>query len=153
MQKINYKLSNGWTVDDEKVDDNIVQIEVSDEIAKYLCKCKTEDETQDRYTRKMPHEWQDKPKSLDMMMECGEDYADTHADTERIILLKEKNEAFWSKLSNHLSKQQIALLQAFYVDGKKQIEIADELKIKQASISGQLKTIHKKLKKIKFTES
>jgi len=135
MKTINYKLSNGWAVNNDKAD-GAIQVEVSDETATLLAQWKTDDETQNRYERSR------NTKSLDLMLEFGEDYEDRTLDIERLFIASETLDEILAVLSEGQQK----LFTAFYIEGKKQKDIALELGVSKQAINKQLNWLHKKIK-------
>ena len=86
-------------------------------------------------------------KSLDLMREFGEDETDKTPNIEENYITQETIEIVGQAIAK-LSEKQQALIRAVYFEERKIIEIADKLGITQPSVSGQLRTIEKKLKKL-----
>lgn len=129
MQKIKYTFADGTTS----------EIEVSEEIyALHLQLLKEEKRNHWRETRRHI--------SLYYLMENGVDFTDTAADSFAAVELRENEERIHNAIK-HLSDKQQKLLNAVFVEGKSITQAAKELGLNKSSISRQLQTIYKKLKK------
>ena len=84
--------------------------------------------------------------SLYYLMENGVDFTDTAADSFAAVELRENEERIHNAIK-HLSDKQQKLLRAVFVESKTITQAAKELGLNKSSISQQLQTIYKKLKK------
>ena len=84
--------------------------------------------------------------SLYYLMENGIDFTDTAADSFAAVELRENEERIHNAIK-HLSDKQQKLLRAVFVESKTITQAAKELGLNKSSISRQLQTIYKKLKK------
>ena len=84
--------------------------------------------------------------SLYYLMENGVDFTDTAADSFAAVELRENEERIHNAIK-HLSDKQQKLLRAVFVESKTITQAAKELGLNKSSISRQLQTIDKKLKK------
>ena len=84
--------------------------------------------------------------SLYYLMENGVDFTDTAADSFAAVELRENEERIHNAIK-HLSDKQQKLLRAVFVESKTITQAAKELGLNKSSISRQLQTIYKKLKK------
>ena len=80
-------------------------------------------------------------------MEQGIDFEDIAADSLSAYLRREDDERIHTAIK-HLSDKQQKLLLAVFVEGKTITQAAKELGLNKSSISRQLQTIYKKLKKL-----
>ena len=85
--------------------------------------------------------------SLYYLMENGVDFTDTAADSLAAVELRENEERIHNAIK-HLSDKQQKLLRAVFVESKTITQAAKELGLNKSSISRQLQTIYKKLKKV-----
>ncbi len=126
-----YKLSNGKTVDIEvnlAVDTALTDLDrqASNEARKY----------------RRRHE-----ASIEAMREeTGWEPTDTRVDIEAEYIKKEETAELMAAISR-LSPKQQRLIRLYYYEGKTMREIADIFGLNSSSISGQLDTIKKMLKK------
>lgn len=129
MQKIKYEFADGTTS----------EIEVSEEIyALHLQLLQEEKRNHWRETRRHI--------SLYYLMENGVDFTDTAADSFAAVELRENEERIHNAIK-YLSDKQQKLLRAVFVESKTITQAAKELGLNKSSISRQLQTIYKKLKK------
>ena len=84
--------------------------------------------------------------SLYYLMENGVDFTDTAADSFAAVELRENEERIHNAIK-HLSDKQQKLLRAVFVESKTITQAAKELGLNKSTISRQLQTIYKKLKK------
>ena len=84
--------------------------------------------------------------SLYYLMENGVDFTDTAADSFAAVELRENEERIHNAIK-HLSDKQQKLLRAVFVESKTITQAVEELGLNKSSISRQLQTIYKKLKK------
>ena len=84
--------------------------------------------------------------SLYYLMENGVNFTDTAADSFAAVELRENEERIHNAIK-HLSDKQQKLLRAVFVESKTITQAAKELGLNKSSISRQLQTIYKKLKK------
>ena len=84
--------------------------------------------------------------SLYYLMENGVDFTDTAADSFAAVELRENEERIHNAIK-HLSDKRQKLLRAVFVESKTITQAAKELGLNKSSISRQLQTIYKKLKK------
>lgn len=130
MQTIKYTFADGTTS----------EIEVTDEIySLHLQLLQEEKRNHWRETRRHT--------SLNYLMELGVDFADTAADPFAAAVMREDEERIHNAIK-HLSDKQQKLLRAVFVEGKTITQAAKELGLNKSSISRQLQTIYKKLKKL-----
>ena len=130
MQKIKYTFADGTTS----------EIEVTDELyALHLQLVQEEKRNHWRETRRHT--------SLYALMELGVDFIDTAADPCAAVELREDEERIHKAIAA-LSDKQRALLDKVFNEGKTITQAAQELGLNKSSISRQLQTIYKKLKKL-----
>ena len=130
MQKIKYTFADG----------TISEIEVTDEFyALHLQLVQEEKRNHWRETRRHT--------SLYALMELGVDFIDTAADPCAAVELRENDERIHNAIAA-LSEKQRALLDKVFNEGKTITQAAQELGLNKSSISRQLQTIYKKLKKL-----
>ena len=129
MQKIEYEFLDGATS----------KIEVTDELyALHLELVQQEKRNHWKETRRHI--------SLNYLTENGIDFEDKAADSLSAYLRREDNERIYNAIK-HLSDKQQKLLRAVFVESKTITQAAKELGLNKSSISRQLQTIYKKLKK------
>ncbi len=130
MQKIKYEFADGTTS----------EIEVTDELyALHLELVQEEKRNHWRETRRHI--------SLYYLLENGVDFTDNAADSFAAVELRENEERIHNAIK-HLSDKQQRLLRAVFIEGKTITQAAKELGLNKSSISRQLQTIYKKLKKL-----
>lgn len=130
MQKIKYTFADGTTS----------EIEVTDELyALHLQLVQEEKRNHWRETRRHT--------SLYALMELGVDFIDTAADPVAAVELREKDERIHKAIAALSDKQRVLLEKVFY-EGKTITQAAQELGLNKSSISRQLQTIYKKIKKL-----
>lgn len=129
MPTIKYTFADGTTS----------EIEVTDEIyAMHLQLVQEEKRNHWRETRRHT--------SLNYLMELGIDFTDTAADPVAAVELREDDERIHKAIAA-LSERQQKLISAVFYEGKTITQAAQELGLNKSSISRQLQTIYKKLKK------
>ncbi len=130
MSKIKYTFADGATS----------EIEVTDELyALHLQLVQEEKRNHWRETRRHT--------SLNYLMELGVDFTDTAADPVAAALLREDDERIHKAIAT-LSERQQKLIYAVFYEGKTITQAARELGLNKSSISRQLQTIYKKIKKL-----
>lgn len=85
--------------------------------------------------------------SLNYLMELGVDFTDTAADPIAAVELREDDERIHKAIAA-LSERQQKLISAVFYEGKTITQAARELGLNKSSISRQLQTIYKKIKKL-----
>ncbi len=129
MQKIKYEFADGTTS----------EIEVSEEIyALHLQLLQEEKRNHWRETRRHI--------SLNYLSDKGIDIESNAADPLDDCEQRDNEERIHNAIK-HLSDKQQRLLRAVFVEGKTITQAAKELGLNKSSISRQLQTIYKKLKK------
>lgn len=130
MQKIKYEFADGTTS----------EIEVTNEFYALHLELVQEEKR---------NHWRESRRhiSLNYLMELGVDFTDTAADPVAAVELRENDERIHNAIK-HLSDKQQKLLHAVFVDGKTITQAAKDLGLNKSSISRQLQTIYKKLKKL-----
>lgn len=130
MQTIKYVFADGTTS----------EIEVTDEVyALHLQLLQEEKRNHWRETRRHI--------SLYYLLENGVEFTDNAADPFAAAVMREDEERIHNAIK-HLSDKQQKLLRAVFVEGKTITQAAKELGLNKSSISRQLQTIYKKLKKL-----
>ena len=130
MQKIKYTFADGTTS----------EIEVTDELyTLHLQIVQEEKRNHWRETRRHT--------SLNYLIDLGVDFVDIAADSFAAVELHENDERIHKAISE-LSCKQRALLDKVFYEGKTITQAAQELGLNKSSISRQLQTIYKKLKKL-----
>ncbi len=130
MPTIKYTFADGTTS----------EIEVTDELyALHLQLVQEEKRNHWRETRRHT--------SLNYLMELGVDFTDTATDPVAAALLREDDERIHKAIAA-LSDKQRALLNKVFYEGKTITQAARELGLNKSSISRQLQTIYKKIKKL-----
>ena len=130
MPKIKYTFADGTTN----------EIEVTDELyTLHLQLVQEEKRNHWRETRRHT--------SLYALMELGVDFIDMAADPCAAVELSEDDERIHKAIAT-LSEKQRALLDKVFNEGKTITQAAQELGLNKSSISRQLQTIYKKLKKL-----
>ncbi len=130
MPTIKYTFADGTTS----------EIEVTDELyALHLQLLQEEKRNHWRETRRHT--------SLNYLMELGVDFTDTAADPVAAVELREDDERIHKAIAT-LSERQQKLIYAVFYEGKTITQAARELGLNKSSISRQLQTIYKKIKKL-----
>ncbi len=116
------------------------EIEVTDELyALHLQLVQEEKRNHWRETRRHT--------SLNYLMELGVDFTDTAADPVAAVELREDDERIHKAIAA-LSERQQKLIYTVFYEGKTITQAARELGLNKSSISRQLQTIYKKIKKL-----
>ena len=129
MQTIKYRFADGTTS----------EIEVTDEFYTLYAEL-VQQEKRNHWKETRRH------ISLDYLNENGIDFASPAADLLS-VLIQQEDEKQIHKAMAALSDKQQKLLCAVFFDGKTITQTAKELGLNKSSISRQLQTIYKKLKK------
>ena len=130
MQKIKYEFADGTTS----------EIEVTDELyALHLELVQQEKRNHWKETRRHI--------SLYYLLENGVDFTDNSADSFAAVELRDNDERIHKAIAA-LSDKQRALLEKLFYEDKTITQAAKELGLNKSSISRQLQTIYKKLKKL-----
>lgn len=130
MQKIKYTFADGTTS----------EIEVADELYSLHLQL-VQDEKRNHWKETRRH------TSLNYLMELGVDFIDINTDTLADYIRNEDDERIHKAIAA-LSDKQRALLEKVFYEGKTITQAAQELGLNKSSISRQLQTIYKKLKKL-----
>lgn len=130
MQKIKYEFADGTTS----------EIEVTDEI--YSVHLEIVQQERRLYWRESRRQ-----TSLEYLTEQGAEFIDTAATPLDEYIQKENTE-HTEKIIAALSERQRALLQKVFYEEKTITQVARELGLNKSSISRQLQTIYKKIKKL-----
>lgn len=130
MQKIKYTFADGTTS----------EIEVTDELYTLHLQLLQEEKR---------NHWKETRRhiSLNYLTENGIDFEDKAADSLSAYIRREDDERIHNAIKRLSDKQQ-KLLRAVFVEGKTITQAAKELGLNKSSISRQLQTIYKKLKKL-----
>lgn len=131
MTKITYTLFDG----------KVIEVEVPREVAEFTIELETEDR------RAHWREKKRKDQSLDYLAEKGFQAIDKNSNTETDAIQQLQVEKIDNAIKQLSSKQQLVVW-LFYFEDLSIVEIARILKVHRQSVYEQLKTIHKRLKKI-----
>ena len=116
-----------------------IDIEVTEEFARKYARIETEEK---RINRKETRRHQ----SLNTLIEGGFQMADINGDIEEKALRKEDIIQFRNALKTLTTDQKWLIKQIFYY-GRKQCEIARELRIDVTSVRDRLRVVYKKIRK------
>ena len=129
--KAPYKLANGKTA----------ELEVNSAVAEALADFKRQDDNEERKKR-----WRNEI-SLDALYEETEwEPTDTTVNIEADFLVQEETKTLLAAMAR-LSEKQRRLIRLYYYEEKNFTEIAAIFRINRRSVSKQIETIHKKMKK------